>query len=120
MAKTLGGRLREARVANDFGLRELAKKLEISPTHLSDIENDRRLPSEELLKALAQHLKLEFDELMVLAGKVYSVTERYVEKVPQAVTLFRKVSEHKLSPDDLKKLEAKAEELAREKGPKKK
>ena len=120
MARTLGARIREARVAKDFGLRELAKKLDISPTHLSDIENSRRVPSEDLLKALAKHLNLDFDELMVLAGKVYSVTERYVAKVPQAVTLFRKVSEHKLSPEDLKKQEVQAERLARQKDDRKK
>ncbi len=112
---SLGARLHTARVeTTDYGLRELAKLLSISPTHLSDIENDRRVPSEELLRSLAKHLRLDFDDLMVQAGKVYEVTEKYVENVPQAVTLFRKVSESKLSPEELGKLEKKVEQLARD------
>ena len=112
MATDLSTRIREARVGLGLGLRKLARMLDISPTHLSDIENNRRIPSEDLLKKLAENLQLDFDELMVQIGKVYNVTEKYVQKVPQAVTLFRKVSEHNLSPADLKKLEARAEQLA--------
>jgi len=112
---SLGTRLHRARAnTTDFGLRELAKALGISATHLSDIENDRRVPSEELLRNLAKHLCLDFDDLMVQAGKVYEVTDRYVEKVPEAVTLFRKVSESKLSAKELGELEKKVEQLTRE------
>ena len=119
VAADLGNRVREARVANGFGLRELAKRVAISPTHLSDIENDRRVPSEGLLRALAETLHLDFDDLMVMAGKVYSATEQYVRQVPEAVTLFRKVSEHNLSPEELRTLEAQAERLARRRRTKK-
>ena len=106
-------------MAKGFGLRELAKRVAISPTHLSDVENNRRVPSEGLLRALAETLDLDFDGLMVMARKVYSTTEQYVRQVPEAVTLFRKVSEHNLSPDELRKLEAQAERLARRRNTKK-
>lgn len=106
-------------MAAGFGLRELAKRLAISPTHLSDVENNRRAPSEELLRALAETLKLDFDDLMVMAGRVYSTTEQYVRQVPEAVTLFRKVSEHNLSAKELQMLEAQAERLARRRDTKK-
>ena len=51
---------------------------------------------------------------MLLAGKVYSTTQQYVRQVPQAITLFRKVSEHQLSAEDLQKLEEQAEQLAKQ------
>ena len=112
----LGRTIRDARVDNRLSLRELAKRLGISPTHLSDVENDRRVPSEALLKALAGNLGLDFDQLMVMIGRVYSVTEEYVRQVPEAVSLFRKVSERRLTADELKALERQAERLARNRG----
>ena len=50
---------------------------------------------------------------MLLARKVYSATHQYVRQVPEAITLFRKVSEHQLSPAELRKLEERAEQLAK-------
>ena len=116
MTADLGNRIRESRVARHLGLRELAKKVHISPTHLSDIENHRRAPSEDLLKLLAENLSLDFHDLMLLAGKVYSTTQQYVRQVPEAITLFRKVSEHRLSPAELQKLEEQADQLAKKRG----
>ncbi len=52
-AMTFGAILRESRKAAGFGLRELCKKVEISPAYLSDIELGRRLPSDDVLLALA-------------------------------------------------------------------
>lgn len=111
MAKTLGATLRQQRVDAGLGLRQLAKELDISPTHLSDIENDRRDPSEKVLKALATRLELDFDALMVQAGKVYNVTDRYVASQPEAVSLFRRVSELDLNAEELRQLEKSAQRL---------
>lgn len=112
MAKTLGEALRHARVERaNLGLRQLAKALDISPTHLSDIENDRRVPSEKVLREIAAELKLDFDALMVQAGRVYDVTERYVAKQPEAVSLFRRVSELGLNANELQQLEKSAKRL---------
>ena len=115
-AAELGRTIRDTRVKQGLSLRELAKRLQISPTHLSDVENDRRDPSEELLRALASNLELDFDHLMVMVGRVYSVTEKYVQRVPEAVSLFRKVSEQELSASELRELERHAERIARERG----
>lgn len=45
--------LRSARKTAEFGLRELASRVEISPAYLSDIELGRRLPSDKVLFAMA-------------------------------------------------------------------
>lgn len=109
--KTLGGVIQEAR-GDRFKLRELARLLEISPTHLSDIENNRRAPSEELLVQFSKHLDLDLDELLARAGRVPGDTRRYIERVPEAVKLFRKVSAHGLQPSELRQLEKTVERLA--------
>ena len=47
---TLGEQVRRAR--GPLGLRELARRIGITPSYLSDIEHDRRRPSEATWKAL--------------------------------------------------------------------
>ena len=112
-ADGLGDTIQEAR-AEQYKLREFARILNISATHLSDIENNRRIPSEELLLEIAQHLNLDADKLLVAARRVPADTKRYVEEVPEAVSLFRKISNRELSPEELKKLERATDKLVRE------
>jgi transcriptional regulator with XRE-family HTH domain len=94
-------------------LRDFAKKLDITPSYLSDIENDRRIPAEEVLRRIADLLELNFDELMAKAGRFGEDADRYMRKHPTVGVLFRKLSESKAPDDDLAKLLKKAEELAR-------
>ena len=46
---TLGQRIQDARKRRDKTLRELAREIEVAPSYLSDIENDKRNPSDETL-----------------------------------------------------------------------
>ena len=110
---TLGEKIRESRLARDITLRELARRLEITPSYLSDIENDRRVPAEGILKLIAGALEIPLDELMALAGRFGDATERYLKKTPIAGTLFRRISEANLQPEDLKKLLEETEFLER-------
>ncbi len=103
--QSLGEVLRTTRTACGMKLRTFAKDLEISPTHLSDVENDRRVPSEELLREMAGRLKLDFDELMSLAGRLGGETEQFAQREPVAAALFRKVSASQPSRDQLKALD---------------
>jgi transcriptional regulator with XRE-family HTH domain len=98
--KSLGEFLRDSRVARDRSLRDVAKHLGISPSYLSDIENDRRVPSEQVMTSLASTLQLDLDELMTLAGRLGSESERLL-RTPAAATLFRKLS--KLPEEDAAK-----------------
>ena len=66
MGKTLGQRIRELRDALDISLRELAKRVEgqtVSATHLSDIEQGNRFPSDDLLAKIARALETTLDDL---------------------------------------------------------
>lgn len=102
--ETLGEHLRQARLDRDLGLRELAKELDITPSYLSDIENDRRVPSEEVLRAISARLKLDFDELMARAARFGEDAERYLKRHPAAAALFRKIADRRLSDEQLKEL----------------
>lgn len=102
--RTLGEVLRDARVAKDLKLRELARRLQIAPSYLSDIENDRRIPSEELIQPMAQQLDLSFDELMAMAGRLGETAEQYVRRHPAAGVLLRKASEAGLSDRELRRM----------------
>jgi transcriptional regulator with XRE-family HTH domain len=110
---TLGERIRAARIEQGFKLRSFAQKLGISPTHQSDIENDRRVPSEELLRAIAQELRLAFDELMDLTGRLGNKARRYAQEEPAAAALFRKLSEKKATKRIIDQLDAQLDELTK-------
>src|SRR5579875_3442536 len=90
--KTLGEVIRDARVAAGVSLREFARSLGITPSYQSDIENDRRIPSEDVLKKIAGSLSLDFEELMALGGRFGENAERYLRRHPTAGALFRKLS----------------------------
>lgn len=111
--KTLGDLIRETRLAAKIGLRELAAELEIAPSYLSDIENDRRVPAEEVLRKISVRLSLEYEDLMALAGRFGERAERYLKRNPTVGTLFRRISEQNLSEEQLQKLLAQANEIAK-------
>lgn len=91
--KTLGDELRAARLQKDLGLRELARAIDLTPSYLSDIENDRRVPSEEVLKTLASYLGLDLDRLMGLAGRFGDEAERLLRRTPASGILFRRLAQ---------------------------
>jgi transcriptional regulator with XRE-family HTH domain len=63
MMTTLGERIRELREEQDLSLRELAGKIGVSAAFLSDVELNRRYPSDKHLGAIAQHLGAELADL---------------------------------------------------------
>ena len=116
--KTLGEVVREARTDKSLSLRDLAKRLDKTPSYLSDIENDRRVPSEEVLRNIAVILDLDFNELMARAGRFGDRAMRYLKRYPAAGMLFRKISDLNLQEMDLKELLQEVERLSRKrKGP---
>ena len=63
MMKTLGERIRELREGQDLSLRELAGKVGVSAAFMSDVELNRRYPSNKHLEAIARHLKAALADL---------------------------------------------------------
>ena len=98
----MGILIRGSRVEKGLSLRELARQLDRAPSYLSDIENDRRVPAEELLGQIARLLDLDFDDLMALGGRFGEVMERYVKRRPMAGVLYRRIAEKNLPEDKLR------------------
>lgn len=102
--ETLGDVIRRRRVELSLGLRALAADLGVSPSYVSDIENDRRVPSEDVLKAIGTRLELDYDELMALAGRFGEQADRYMRRTPAAGALFRRLSERGYSDEQVRKI----------------
>ena len=108
---SVGDIINEARVRKRFGLRALARELSIAPSYLSDIENDRRVPSEAVLRDMARVLELDFDQLMQEAGRLGEGTEQYLRENQLAGRLFRRIARSQLDQEALEKLISSVEEL---------
>jgi len=86
--KSVGTVIRDACVKSGRRLREFAKLPSITPFYQSNIENDRRVPAEGVLKKTAELLGLNFEELMVLPGRIGEDAQRYLRRQPAAGVLF--------------------------------
>lgn len=65
----MGARLRAAREGRKLGLRELARKLGMSASALSQIETGKSRPSMTTLFSLARELHVSLDELFAVDGE---------------------------------------------------
>lgn len=103
MTKTFGDFVRERRAARDMSLREFAKKLgDVSPAHISDIENGRRHPSDELLKKMAHLLGVTMQELQKHdARPPVDELKRMADRNPTYGFALRKLAESKVNADEL-------------------
>jgi transcriptional regulator with XRE-family HTH domain len=111
MSDSLGDAIRQARLAKDLTLRELARRIEKAPSYLSDIEYDRRVPSETVLRDICEVLELDFDRMLALAGRFDENTEHYLKQTPAAGVVFRKFSDLDLGEAELKKVNSFIEKL---------
>lgn len=90
---TFGTRIRELRQAKNLTLRGMAKKVRVTFTYLSKIENQKlsfgEFPSNELIIKLASALDADPDELLLLAEKIPDAIR---QRVLQRPDVFRKIA----------------------------
>lgn len=90
---TFGSRIRELRQAKKLTLRDVAKKVRVTFTYLSKIENQKlsfgEFPSDELIVKLARALDADPDELLILAEKIPDAIRKRVLQRPD---VFRRLS----------------------------
>jgi transcriptional regulator with XRE-family HTH domain len=80
---SIGDRLRLQRVEKlNKGLREMARFLDIAPAHLTDIENGRRNPSEDLLVRIAAAYQMPVPDLRSAFSKPESIVEEIASDSP--------------------------------------
>ena len=94
MEKTFGAVIRTARKNKQYSQRELAKLIGLDFTYLSKLENSRSdyPPKEDVIRALAQHLHLNEEELIFLAGRIpqrdFELLKQHYQAMP---ALFRRM-----------------------------
>jgi len=108
-AKTFGQVLREKRVAAGFSLRKFASEVGVSPTYVSQVEQDNvDPPTADRVKTMAELLKENVDEWTALAGRLTEDLPEIIRSAPQAVPdLLRAV--RGLTVEQLRKLQQQAE-----------
>jgi transcriptional regulator with XRE-family HTH domain len=104
-ATQLGQELRRLRLKAAIPLRGLATTLNISAAHLSDIEHNRRRPSEQLLRKIASelgHVGATFEALELLVTGVDPATRVWVASTPGVRALLRTILESGRSPHEVR------------------
>ena len=107
--KNFGEFLREKRIESGISLRNLAKRLNISPAFLSDVENDHRNPFElKRLLLLSDILLLNKDDsnkMFDLAGeKRHSIppdVEEYIMENEFLIPVLRDLHDAEVTKDDM-------------------
>jgi HTH-type transcriptional regulator, competence development regulator len=106
---TFGSLVRREREAREIGLREMAKKIGVSPTYLSKVERGEfPPPAEERVKAIAEILGRDPDELLALAGRVASELTDIIKAEPRAMASFLRAAKG-LTADDMARLALEAQ-----------
>jgi transcriptional regulator with XRE-family HTH domain len=96
--------VRRAREAKEIGLREMAKRIGVSPTYLSMIERDEfPPPAEEKVRKIAATIGCDGDELLARAGRVSSDLLKIIKRRPvQVAALLRTTKD--LPTDEITRL----------------
>jgi HTH-type transcriptional regulator, competence development regulator len=112
--KSFGALVRREREAKEIGLREMAKKIGVSPTYLSKVERDEfPPPAEDKVRKIAEIIGRDADELLALAGRVASDLTDIIRQRPREMADFLRAAKG-LTADDLARL-ARAAQKARDK-----
>jgi len=110
--KNFGETIRELRIAQDFGLRETATKVGVSPAYLSRIERGKENPPKpEIIKMLAKVLAADPDVLFRLSSSTDPEVVDYLHNQPEVMNLLRYIKETGFSEDEIKKLIQTAENI---------
>jgi transcriptional regulator with XRE-family HTH domain len=81
--RNFGDRVRGLREKQGLSIKNLAKTLEVNYTYLSKIENNKSIPSEELIEKLAHVFNCDPEELKIRAGKIPEDIARIFREHPQ-------------------------------------
>jgi len=104
MKKTLGSEIQRLRSDAGITLRAFARQLGISASHQSDIEHGRRMPSDPLLRSIANalaHAGATYDGLKKLDSRLEKDLEAWVQKTPEARQLLREAKDSKRPVRDI-------------------
>lgn len=99
-----GAFIRRKREEKDLGLREMAKKIGISPTYLSKCERDEfPPPTEDRVRAIAKELECDVDDLLARAGRVPSDISDIIKRHPVELAALLRTTKG-MSADEISRL----------------
>lgn len=101
---TLGGYIRQARQSAGMEARALAATLGVAAPYVSDIELNRRIPSEAILNGIAAALNVPAADLFAYAGRLDAATRAYLASHPLAMHLLRRIAALDLTEAELQQL----------------
>jgi transcriptional regulator with XRE-family HTH domain len=105
LMKNFGETIRDLRLAQDFGLRETAARVGISPAYLSRIERGREGPPRpEVIKKLARVLAADPDVLFRLSSSTDPEIVDYLHDRPEVMTLLRFIKDANFTEAEIKNL----------------
>src|SRR6516225_6914016 len=114
--KGFGALVRREREAKDIGLREMAKKIGVSPTYLSKVERDEfPPPAEDKVRKIAGIIGQDADELLALAGRVASDLTDIIRERPREMADFLRAAKG-LAAEALAALARQAQKAGEKKG----
>ena len=100
-----GAFIRREREGKEIGLREMAKKIGVSPTYLSKVERDEfSPPAEDKVRKIAVILDLDADELLARAGRVSSDLTEIIRSQPREMANFLRSASGGLTADEWRQL----------------
>jgi len=111
-SEKFGSYIRNLRIENNIGQRELAKLIKVAPSYLNDMEkNKRTAPRKDLIKKLANILKADLNLLNDLAGNSKKTLPpdiiEFIENKPDIVSILRTIRDNKLTDSQIDDLEKK-------------
>jgi transcriptional regulator with XRE-family HTH domain len=90
---SFGATVRRLREAQKIGLRKFAQMVGMSPTYLSKVERGEfNPPIEEKVRAIAEALGQDPDELLALAGRVSSDLAGIIQRHPRQMADFLRMA----------------------------
>ncbi|HLQ67562.1 MAG TPA: helix-turn-helix transcriptional regulator [Candidatus Limnocylindrales bacterium] len=102
----LGEEIRRLRLSAGHTLRGLATDLDISAAHLSDIEHNRRRPSEKLLRKIAGRLRkvgATYESMEGLISGIDAETREWAASTPGARALLRRLLDADMDPREIQR-----------------
>jgi len=95
-----GQRVRDLRLKSGLTQQELARRLNVSATYISKVENEKLhfgdYPSEKFIHKLADALEADEDELLVLTDRVPKAIRKRVRERPDAFQMLARLSDSQL------------------------
>lgn len=99
----IGNLVAKLRIQSGFSMAQLAVRVGINPIYLSQVERGVRLPSDEIIRNLADFFKLDENDLFDMVGRVPLVVREELEKQSMLQSLLKEMVKVKL--DEQKKQE---------------